>query len=103
MGVIVGVAMGTVFLADFAWVGGGWAQRSMEIRGWEMGECTGISEWRGCGWVPEFRATGPRPWARQTSDSITREETPLVHKETQHKAEKREGGREVHISGFRPS
>ena len=36
-GCTVGVAMGTMFLADFAWVGGGWVQCSMKNRGWEVG------------------------------------------------------------------
>ena len=31
-GCTVGVAMGTMFLADFAWVGGGWVQCSMKNR-----------------------------------------------------------------------
>ena len=36
-GCTVGVAMATMFLADFAWVGGGWVQCRMKNRGWEVG------------------------------------------------------------------
>ena len=36
-GCTVGVAMATMFLADFAWVGGGWVQCSMKNRGWKVG------------------------------------------------------------------
>eukprot|EP01043_Picozoa_sp_COSAG02_P043567 COSAG02_NODE_3807_length_6202_cov_12.468458_3_plen_99_part_00 len=38
----------------------GWVQCSMQNRGWGMGRCKGITEWRG-GWgIPELMAPGPR-------------------------------------------